>query len=116
MKNLNRLAKGNLVRHLPIKHFLTIEKCVACAKGKQHRLPHKVKTVNTIASVLQLLHMDLFGPVNVLSITHKAYCLVITDDYSRFTWVFFLSNKSETTSIVQQFITLMERQTNKQTC
>ena len=35
------------------------------------------------------LHMDLFGPVNVRSIGHKYYCLVITDYFSRFSWVFF---------------------------
>ncbi|KAI3729850.1 hypothetical protein L6452_18521 [Arctium lappa] len=30
--------------------------------------------------------MDLFGPTNVMSIGKKSYCLVIVDDYSRFTW------------------------------
>ena len=39
--------------------------------------------------------MDLFGPSNTLSLGGKAYCFVIVDDYSRFTWVFFLSHKNE---------------------
>ncbi|KAI3715244.1 hypothetical protein L6452_22217 [Arctium lappa] len=39
-----------------------------------------------LLSVSQLLHMDLFGPTNVMSIGKKSYCLVIVDDYSRFTW------------------------------
>ncbi|KAI3735624.1 hypothetical protein L6452_15131 [Arctium lappa] len=49
-----------------------------------------------LLSVSQLLHMDLFGPTNVMSIGKKSYCLVIVDDYSRFTWVYFLRTKDET--------------------
>jgi hypothetical protein len=40
--------------------------------------------------------MDLFGPVAYISIDGSKYCLVIVDDYSRFTWVFFLQEKSQT--------------------
>ena len=56
--------------------------------------------------------MDLFGPVNVLSISKNSYCLVIIDDYSRFTWVFFLSVKSETPELLKRFIVLIENQLN----
>jgi hypothetical protein len=38
---------------------------------------------------LELLHMDLFGPIAYISIDKSKYYLVIVDDYSRFTWVFF---------------------------
>nr|GEX22107.1 retrotransposon protein, putative, Ty1-copia subclass [Tanacetum cinerariifolium] len=38
----------------------------------------------------------------------KMYCLVVTDDYSRFTWVFFLSTKDETNGILKSFITRIE--------
>ncbi|KAD3067019.1 hypothetical protein E3N88_34899 [Mikania micrantha] len=112
LKNLNRLAKGDHVIGLPSKDFSTIEKCIACAKGKQHKRPHKPKLFTSISSVLQLLHMDLFGPVNVMSIGKKSYCLVVTDDYSRFTWVFFLAKKDETLEILKKFITLIENQKN----
>ncbi|KAJ0533211.1 putative RNA-directed DNA polymerase [Helianthus annuus] len=40
--------------------------------------------------------MDLFGPVNVKSIIGDYYCLVVTDDYSRFSWVSFLKTIDET--------------------
>nr|GFD20895.1 putative ribonuclease H-like domain-containing protein [Tanacetum cinerariifolium] len=54
--------------------------------------------------------MDLFGPTFVKSLSKKSYCLVITDDYSIFTWVFFLATKDETTSILKTFITGLENQ------
>ncbi|GJS67931.1 putative ribonuclease H-like domain-containing protein [Tanacetum coccineum] len=83
-KNLNKLMKGNLVRGLPLKIFQNDHICVACQKGKQHKASCKAKIVSSISQPLQLLHMDLFGPTSVKSINHKTYCLVITDDFSRF--------------------------------
>ncbi|KAJ9539096.1 hypothetical protein OSB04_031829 [Centaurea solstitialis] len=82
----HRLVKNNLVRGLPRKEFFCNDNFVACLKGKQHRSSHKSKEVNNISSPLQLIHMDLFGPINVMSIGKKSYCLVIVDDFSRYTW------------------------------
>jgi transposase InsO family protein len=45
---------------------------------------------------LESLHMDLFVLIAYISIGGSKYCLVIVDDYSRFTWVFFLQEKSQT--------------------
>ncbi|GKB19355.1 putative ribonuclease H-like domain-containing protein [Tanacetum coccineum] len=57
-----------------------------------------------------MLHMDLFGPANVKSLMKKSYCLVVTDDFSRFYWVFFLATKDETSGILKTFITGIENQ------
>nr|GEU51004.1 hypothetical protein [Tanacetum cinerariifolium] len=54
--------------------------------------------------------MDLFGPTFVKSLNKKSYCIVVTDDYSRFTWVFFLATKDETSPILKIFITGLENQ------
>ncbi|GJT07560.1 retrovirus-related pol polyprotein from transposon TNT 1-94 [Tanacetum coccineum] len=86
-KTMNKLVKGNLVRGLPSKLFENDQTCVACQKGKQHRASCKSKTENSISLPLHLLHMYLFGPTFVKSLMKKIYCLVVTDDYSRFTWV-----------------------------
>ena len=48
--------------------------------------------------------MDLFGPVAYLSIGGSKYGLVVVDDYSRFTWVFFLQDKSETQETLKGFL------------
>ncbi|KAJ9538397.1 hypothetical protein OSB04_031130 [Centaurea solstitialis] len=101
-KNMNKLVKGNLVRGLPAKEFSCDDHCVSCLKGKQHKSTHKSKEVNTISAPLQLLHMDLFGPTNMMSIGKKSYCLVIVDDYSRFTWVCFLRTKDETNKGIER--------------
>nr|GEX00372.1 putative ribonuclease H-like domain-containing protein [Tanacetum cinerariifolium] len=113
-KNMNRLVKGNLVRGLPPKFFKNDHTCVACCKGKQHKASYQaINVVSSIFEPLQLLHMDLFGPTSIRSIDHKYYCLVITDDYSRFCWVFFLEHKDETYPILKDFINLVENKLNK---
>nr|GEZ00387.1 putative ribonuclease H-like domain-containing protein [Tanacetum cinerariifolium] len=109
-KIMNKLVKGNLVRGLPTKVFGNDNTCVACKKGKQHRASCKTKPVSSVDQPLYRLHMDLFGPTFVKSLNKKSYCLVVTDDYSRFTWVFFLATKDETTPILKTFITGLENQ------
>ncbi|GJR64661.1 putative ribonuclease H-like domain-containing protein [Tanacetum coccineum] len=109
LKNIVPIGvRGNLVRGLPLKIFENNHTCVACQKGKQHKASCKTKTVSSISQPLQMLHMDLFRPTFVKSLMKKMYCLVVTDDYSRFSWVFFLATKDETSKILKIFITGIE--------
>ncbi|GJU45327.1 putative ribonuclease H-like domain-containing protein [Tanacetum coccineum] len=112
-KNINKLVKDNLVRGLPTKRFENDQTCVACLKGKQHRASCKSKVLNPITKPLFMLHMDLFGLTFMSSLMHKKYCLVVTDDYSRFTWVFFLTTKDETSEILKNFIKEIENLVDK---
>nr|GEY24294.1 retrovirus-related Pol polyprotein from transposon TNT 1-94 [Tanacetum cinerariifolium] len=111
-KTINKLVKGNLVRGLPSKVFENNHTCVACKKSKQHRAFCKSKPVSSVIQSLQRLHIDLFGPTFVKSLNKKSYCLVVTDDNSRFSWVFFMATKDETSTILKNFITGIENQIN----
>ncbi|GJV33831.1 putative ribonuclease H-like domain-containing protein [Tanacetum coccineum] len=102
-KNLNELVKGNLLRGLPSKVFKNDHTCVARHKGKQHRAFCKAKLERLITEPLHTLHIDLFGPTSVKSINHASYFLVITDDCTRFSWVFFLASKDETSDNGTEF-------------
>nr|GEY42304.1 hypothetical protein [Tanacetum cinerariifolium] len=112
-KNINKLVKENLVRGLPSKRFENDQTCVACLKGKQYKVSFKSKIQNSNSQSLFMLHMDLFCPTFGSSIMHKKYCLVITDDFSRFTWVFFLATKNETSRVLKKFITKIENLVDK---
>nr|GEW70943.1 hypothetical protein [Tanacetum cinerariifolium] len=107
-KTMNKLVMHNLVRGLPTKYFENDHTCTACLKGKQHKAFCKSKLVNSVSKPLHTLHMDLFGLTSISSISHKWYCLVVTDDFSRFTWTFFLKSKDETSGILKNFITETE--------
>jgi transposase InsO family protein len=58
--------------------------------------------------------MDLFGPTSYKSIGGNLYCLVIVDDYSRYTWTLFLGDKSETPEIFKTFARRAQRKYNSQ--
>ena len=66
--------------------------CSACQAGKQFASSHPMKAYLSTSRSLELLHMDLFGPTTYKSLGGNLYCLVIVDDYSRYTWTFFLEN------------------------
>ncbi|GJY09873.1 putative ribonuclease H-like domain-containing protein [Tanacetum coccineum] len=112
-KNINKLVKDNLVRGLPTKRFENDQTCVACLKGKQHRASCKSKVLNPITKPLFMLHMDLFGLTFVSSLMHKKYFLVVTNDYSMFTCVFFLATKDETNEILKNVIKEIENLVDK---
>ncbi|GJU95852.1 retrovirus-related pol polyprotein from transposon TNT 1-94 [Tanacetum coccineum] len=78
---------------------------VLLVKRKMQESFHPLKKlVPSYHSELELLHMDLCGPMRVASINGKRYILVIVDDYSRYTWVYFLCSKDETLEIIKKFI------------
>jgi hypothetical protein len=94
MKILHKLLKEDHVLGLTDVCFEKYKPYVACQAEKQVGSTHHNKNVMTTSRPLELLHMDLFRPVAYLSIGGSKYGLVIVDDFSRFTWFFFLLYKS----------------------
>jgi transposase InsO family protein len=104
MKNLHKLLKGEHILGLTNVHFEKDRVCSACQAGKQVGAHHPHKNIMMTDRPLELLHMDLFGPIAYISIVGSKYCLVIVDDYFRFTWVFFLQEKSQTQETLKEFL------------
>jgi hypothetical protein len=104
MKNLHKLLNGEHILGLTNVHFEKDRICSACQAGKQVGVHHPHKNIMTTHRPLELLHMDLFGPIAYISIGGSKYCLIIVDDYSRFTWVFFLQEKSQTQETLKRFL------------
>jgi transposase InsO family protein len=78
--------------------------CEACQASKKVGAPNHAKNIITTARPLEMLLMDLFGPVTYISIAGNKYVLVIIDDYSCFTWVFFLQDKGENQEVLKKFL------------
>jgi transposase InsO family protein len=104
MKDLHKLLKGEHILGLINVHFKKDRVCSACQAGKQVGAHHPHKNIMTTDRPLELLHMDLFGSIAYISIDGSKYCLVILDDFSRFTWVFFLQEKSQTQETLKGFL------------
>ncbi|KAI3669326.1 hypothetical protein L6452_40558 [Arctium lappa] len=89
---------------LPEMRFEKDSLCSACELGKMKRSSFKSKAESSTSSALELLHMDLCGPMRTVSINGKKYVLVMIDDYSRYTWLEFLRNKSDAQELIIAFI------------
>ena len=85
MRNLDKLLKDNHNLGLTNVEFEKDRICSACQARKQVGVPHPPKSIMTTTQPLELIHMDLFGPVAYISLEGNKYSLVIVDDYSRFT-------------------------------
>ena len=70
-KTMKSLVKRELVRGLPHMEFCQEGLYEACEKGKSKKASHKSKDMSGITEPLQLLQMDLFGPVNIMSMSKK---------------------------------------------
>jgi transposase InsO family protein len=110
MRNLAKLLKDEHILGLTNVHFEKDRICKACQAGKQVGTPHPRNSILTRSSPLELIHMDLFGPVAYISIGGNKYGLVIVDDYSHFTWVFVVFDKSEAQGKVKTFIRRAQRE------
>ncbi|GJT51602.1 retrovirus-related pol polyprotein from transposon TNT 1-94 [Tanacetum coccineum] len=87
---INLLSKKDVMIGLPKLKYVKDQLCSSCEVSKAKRSSFKTKAVPSSKGRLNLLHMDLCGPMRVASINGKTYILVIVDDYSRYTWTLFL--------------------------
>ncbi|GJY63694.1 retrovirus-related pol polyprotein from transposon TNT 1-94 [Tanacetum coccineum] len=106
---INLLSKKDVVIGLPKLKYVKDQLCSSCEVSKAKRSSFKTKTVPSSKGRLNLLHMDLCGPMRVASINGKKYILVIIDDYSRYTWTLFLRSKDETPEVLKDFLTMIQR-------
>ncbi|GJT23022.1 retrovirus-related pol polyprotein from transposon TNT 1-94 [Tanacetum coccineum] len=101
---INHLTKQHLVDELPKCKYKKDHLCSACKRGKSNKATLSPKLVPSTHSKLELINMDIDGPIRVESINGKKYILVIVDDYSRYTWVYFLETKDEAPEMIKKFI------------
>jgi hypothetical protein len=96
LKGMKKALSSEAIRGLPDLKIVEGSICGECQIGKQIRMSHPRVEHQATSKVLKLLHMDLMGPMQVESIGGKMYVLVVVDDFSRFTWVNFIREKSDT--------------------
>nr|ABB47474.1 retrotransposon protein, putative, unclassified [Oryza sativa Japonica Group] len=93
--HLTRLSGLDLVRGLPkLKKDLDLV-CTPCRHAKMVASSHAPIVFVMVDALGQLLHMDIVDPARVQSVGGKWYVLVIVDDFSSYSWVFFMATKDE---------------------
>jgi transposase InsO family protein len=107
---LCRLSGLGLLRGLLFLKFESNLFCAPCRHGKMIVASHSLVDTVMIEQPGQLLQINTVNPSRVRSMGGKWYALVIIDDYSRYSWVFFLESKDE---VFENFWSLALRLNNE---
>jgi transposase InsO family protein len=107
---LYQLSGLGLLRGLSLLKFESDLVCALYHHGKMIVASHSLANTVMTERPGQLLHMDTIGPSRVRSMGGKWYVLIIVDDYSRYSWVFFLESKDE---VLEHFRSLALTLNNK---
>lgn len=109
----NKLGHPNFVVFSKLYKTITgkscstsLDFCDACKRGKSHQIAHSSVDVKT-TQAFQLVHADLWGPTTHASPQGFKYYLSFVDDFTRYTWIYPLVVKSEASSIVKNFIIMI---------
>lgn len=90
--------------------------CEVCNIGKQHREIISKRSKWRASEQLRLVHADLCGPISPTSHSGKRYMLVLIGDFSRKTWIYFLTEKGETFDMFKRFKSRVEKEVGKYIC
>ena len=86
--------------------------CAGCQYGKVHQLAYEESKFKA-KEPLELVHSNVFGPIKEPSIGGMRYMVTFIDDFSRYVWVFFMKEKSNTFSKFKEFRESVEEEVGK---
>ncbi|KAE8663053.1 hypothetical protein F3Y22_tig00113123pilonHSYRG00166 [Hibiscus syriacus] len=112
---LSVMVKKSMLKGLPQLDVRTDTVCTGCQYGKAHQLPYDESKFKA-KEPLELVHSDVFGPVKQQSISGMRYMVTFIDDFSRYVWVFFMKEKSDTFSKFKEFRDSAEGEVGKKIC
>ena len=105
LKGMKKAISSKFIRGPPDLEIVEHSICGECQIGRQTRMSYSRLEHQVTFKVLELLHMDFMGPMQVESIGGKIYAFVVVDDLSRFTWVNFIREKSDTFDVFKDLCT-----------
>uniref|UniRef100_A0A6V7M0T8 Integrase catalytic domain-containing protein n=1 Tax=Bracon brevicornis TaxID=1563983 RepID=A0A6V7M0T8_9HYME len=109
-KAIEKLIENELAEGVEIKKCNEIQVCSSCIKGKLSRKPFPKESLSKTTKRLELLHMDLCGPMPTKTVGGRRYLMTIIDDFSRYTFVYLLTEKSQDERVIRDFIAEMKTQ------
>lgn len=109
---LQQLSKQDMVSGLPSIRF-SDGVCQGCILGKHPNEKYDKGKAWRAPQLLELVHSDLARPFPQPSFSRARYVLTFIDDFSRFTWVYFLKEKSQVFENFLDFKAFAEKQFGK---
>ncbi|CAJ2663346.1 unnamed protein product [Trifolium pratense] len=111
-KSLSMLNSKNMVLGLP-SVIPPVDTCTVCLLGKHPRSSFKSNLPMRSSEVLNVVHSDICGPIDVLSTGGNKYFITFVDEYSRMIWLYHIKAKSDAFEVFKKFKTLVEKQSDK---
>jgi transposase InsO family protein len=113
-QTIKEMIRTNAARGLEYTSGEKIIACAGCSKGRPIRKSHPLKDIEFRSNApLDLLHIDLCGPVTPATIAGNQYLFVLVDDYSRKTWVYLITHKDDAVLRFQEFVVMVERESGR---
>lgn len=100
MKNIKSVSLSSHINEFP---------CDICPMARQCKPPFPLSSINT-THCFELLHVDTWGPFSTPTYKGEKYFLTIVDDFSRCTWTFLLSSKSDSFPTLKHYLSFIDRQ------
>jgi len=110
LNDLKKLTTKSMVAGLNLNLNVNDIKCEICLKCKTHQLPYKTSTTRA-SEVLELIHSDICGPIETESLGGGKYFVTFIDDFSRYTEVAILQNRSEVLQAFKDYKRRVEKET-----
>ncbi|GAU33426.1 hypothetical protein TSUD_380620 [Trifolium subterraneum] len=111
-KSLSMLNSKNMVLGLS-SVIAPVDTCTTCLLGKHPRSSFKSNLPMRSSEVLNVVHSDICGPIDVLSTGGNKYFITFVNEYSRMIWLYHIKAKSEAFEVFKRFKTLVEKQSYK---
>jgi transposase InsO family protein len=106
-------ALPNLSSCISVQNKHVQHHCKHCLIGKMHKLPFEPSKFQS-TQPLELVHSDVWGPAPITSFNGYRYYILFVDDYTRFSWLYLLKNKSDVFTTFKNFKATVEKQLSKQ--
>ena len=108
---MNQLVNKHMVEGLESSGKQFDTECESCTMGKMTRMPFPKKSPHKSTEPLKVIHSDVCGPMAINSLGGSRYMLSFIDDFSRYSFVYFIKSKDEVFGKFREFVNLVENQT-----
>ena len=92
VKRIKKLHTDGILESL---NYESLDACKPCLMGKMTKTPFS-GTMERATDLLEIIHTDVRGPMNIEARSRYHYFLTFTDDLSRYRYIYLMKQKSET--------------------
>ena len=109
VKRMKKLHADGILESLD---YESLDACEPCLMGKMSKTPFS-GTMERATDLLEIIHTDVCGPMNIEARRRYHYFLIFTDHLSRYEYIYLMKHKSETFEKFKEFQSEVENHRNK---